>query len=271
MKVNLPKHRILQAIGKFQYLSAFQLTRLLFSEGSQTYTWENVSALRKAEYVAQLELPSLTKFGRPRAFYCLTSKGYRYLDDPTLPDPPRFRSTNEPYRNALFLKHTESSNDLLILAHNLPRVDTRLTLTRSLTEAQLKKRKLPLRPDGWIELYGTKPAAIAFEMDRATEGKERWKAKIGAYSRYIRDEYRHDFQATSLTIAVVTSSRRRVADLLLWSEEALREVNDLAMAPILYFASFNPVETNPAQVFEWPIWTTIHATQQRLLPDDIFS
>lgn len=270
MKVNRPKHLILQAIGKFQYLSAYQLTRLLFSPTSQTYTWQHVSELKRAGYVTQLELPSL-RFGRPRAFYCLTSKGYRYLDDPSLPDPPRFRSVNEPYRNALFLKHTEACNDLVILAHNLPKADDRLQLTRSLSEAQIKKTKFALKPDGWIELYGTKPAATAFEMDRATEGKERWKDKISAYSAYVREDYQSDFQSNSLTIAVVTSSRRRMGDLLTWTEIALRAVNDLALTPLLYFASFDPVETTPSHVFFRPIWTTLEQPHQRLLPDDIFS
>jgi hypothetical protein len=271
MRVNLPKHRILEAVGKFQYLSALQLTTLLFSRGSHTYTQENVSQLKEWGYLNQLHIPTLTSYGRPRAFYCLSDKGYKYLGDPTLPNPPRFKDSTEPYRNALFLKHSEQANDLVIMAHNLPRADGRFTLTRSLTEAQLKKRRVKVKPDGWIELTATKTTAIAFEMDRATESRDKWKAKVAAYSEYIRGEYQRDFQSEFLTIATVTSTQRRLQELLSWTEEALKEVNDFGMAQILYFASFDPVETSPAQAFLSPIWVTLDdPAHQQLLPEDIF-
>lgn len=135
----------------------------------------------------------------------------------------------------------------------------------------IKKQRTAVRPDGWIELYTNRPVPIAFEMDRATEARVDWQKKLEAYSDYIRGPYQADFQAEKLTIAVVTTSQRRLAELLVWSKAVLNEINDPVLASILYFASFNPVETSPSQAFLWPIWVSLHENRhQPLLPEAIF-
>ena len=268
MKVNRPKHLIIEAVGKFQYLSAFQLARYQFSPTSLTYVQANVAELITAGYLKKLGLPKIK--GRPRAFYTLSPKGYSYLEDPSLPTPPRFKDIDEPYRNALFLLHTEAANDLVILAHNLPREDKRFTVTRSMSEAQLKKRRVRVKPDGWIELTATGTIAIAFEMDRGTEGRSDWEKKILAYASYIEGEYQQDFATQKLTIAIIATTQRRLVDLIRWTGEILIDNAVTHLSPWLYFAHFNPVEITPTQAFLWPIWVTVDdPTPQPLLPKGI--
>jgi hypothetical protein len=269
VKVNRPKHLILEAVGKFQYLSAFQLARYQFSPTSLTYVQANVAELIAAGYLKKLDLPNIK--GRPRAFYALSSKGYSYLEDPSVPTPPRFKDADEPYRNALFLLHTEAANDLVILSHNLPRMDERFTVSRSLSEAQLKKARLSTIPDGWVEIQAVRRAGICFELDRGTVARTDWQAKIAAYSRYLRDGYQQDFETSAYpTIVTVTTTPRRMSDLLSWTTDALRDINDLELVSLLYFAHFNPVEMSPAQAFLAPIWVTPDDPKpQPLLPEDI--
>src|SRR5688500_12470664 len=147
MKIGRPKHLILTAVGRFQYLSSFQLARLLFSPTSLTYAQKHVAELVKESYVRRIFLPTATPRGRPRTFYTLSSKGYQYLNDKSIHPPVRFKDIDEPYRNALFLLHTEAANDLMILSYNLEREDERITISRARTEAELKRAQTAVIPD----------------------------------------------------------------------------------------------------------------------------
>ena len=148
--MNRPQHLILQAVGRFQYLSNDQLRRFVYGSSVLKYVQQATSDLVKEQLLQPLYLPTLSPHGRPRTFYALTEQGYKALDDRTLPPPPRFKNKLEPFRHGLFLLHFEGSSDLMILAHDFPRRDPRFSIPRFLTEAQIKKRRGPVGPDGWV-------------------------------------------------------------------------------------------------------------------------
>src|SRR6266496_2443674 len=80
IKIGQPKHQIIQAVARFQYLTAKQVTRLFYSPGSLTRVQEHLMELFQAGYLNRVYLPHLTRFrGSPLAFYHLDAKGYTYL------------------------------------------------------------------------------------------------------------------------------------------------------------------------------------------------
>jgi hypothetical protein len=272
MKINRPKHLILEAVGRFQYLSNEQLRRFIYGSSVLKYVQEATSQLVKEGGLQPLYLPTLSPHGRPRTFYSLTDESYRYLGDRSLPPVPKFKNPQEAFRHGLFLLHFETSNDLLILACDLPRRDSRFRVSRFLSEAQIKQRRPIVRPDSWVEFQVLKPATVVFELDRATEARVDWERKLKAYAHYIDGPYQHDYQVEHFpTIAVVTPDHRRLRELKAWSQDALQRLSNPHLANCLYFAAFTPVEITPLQVFASPIWETIHDVyHQQLLPEDIF-
>lgn len=287
MDFNRPKRLVLEAVGRFQYLSNTQLTRYVYGSSVLKYVQDATSKLVKEQYLRKLYLPTLSPHGRPRAFYCLSDTGYKCLGDPSLPLPPKFKDKQDRYRHGIFLLHFEASNDLMILACDWPRRDPRITISRFLTEAQIKKRRFPLRPDGWVEFQGVEPATVMFELDRGTEAFEDWEKKIKNYSSYVSGQYQQDYGVTHYpTIAVMVPAvpmspamptvmvpnRRRLTTLLTWTKAILMRIGDYELGDQLYFASFDPVKTSSPQAFLAPIWVSLNGSHhQPLLPDDILS
>src|SRR4051812_49148586 len=77
--IGRPKHLILAAIGRYHYLSAPQLTRLLYADGSLTFVRHHLMELFHARFLQRLYLRTSTPHGSPLAIYALDRRGYAYL------------------------------------------------------------------------------------------------------------------------------------------------------------------------------------------------
>src|SRR5882762_3971990 len=115
---------ILRTIWKYRYMTALDITKLLFSDGSHIYNRDNLTSLAGGEdlkenaYLCRFSLPS-TKIGNHERIFTLGVKGRNFLArDVGLPVNWYFR----PYK----LKHLSYSAVL----HNL-------ILTRFLIAAQI--------------------------------------------------------------------------------------------------------------------------------------
>lgn len=264
--INKSRHRLLEAIGKFSYLSAYQLTHLLYSKGALQNVRDNLKLLYQARYVRRVYLPHLSRHrGSPLAVYCLDRLGYQYLKSHGLAPEGRFSPNENAEKEVLFLRHTQSANDLLILARLLAQEDPDLELYRMLTERELKRQpvyvhvgreRVGVVPDGWVDLRkGNLQACIAFELDRNTVSKNNWQRKVLALAAYSQGPYQEAFDTESLTIAVVTTaSERRLNELLNWTEAVLDDPSGRDFAPFMFFASFDPAAIEPRDTFYSPIW-----------------
>jgi hypothetical protein len=278
--IGRPKHLILVAIGIYHYLTAVQLARLLFSPGSLTYVRDQVKELFHSGHLARLFPPTLAPRGAYKAVYALDRRGYAYLKAQGLEPPGRFRPSENVEREWLFLRHTESANDLLILVNLLTRQDPQLELHRVLTERQLKHhpvyvtvddKKVGVIPDGWVDLRrGNLQTCLAFELDRGTVSRKNWTRKVQALNAYSKGPYQDAavFDTNSLSIAVVTTaSERRLNDLIDWTEDAFEQTSGDDIVSSMFLAAFDPATIAPRQAFYSPIWSQPFSDQRLPLLD----
>jgi len=74
------KHAILAAIGRYFHLTARQVTRLLYAEGSLTRAQALLKEIADDGYVQRLFLPRPTPHGRVPAVYTLDRLGRTHLE-----------------------------------------------------------------------------------------------------------------------------------------------------------------------------------------------
>src|SRR6266540_2198372 len=73
------KHQLLASIARFDYLSAPQLTRLLYSPTSLTYVQDHLKDLYQGGYLQRVYLPTVSPFGSSLAIYALDRQGMAHL------------------------------------------------------------------------------------------------------------------------------------------------------------------------------------------------
>ena len=267
-----PKQRIVEAIGRFRYLTAEQLARLLYSPNSVTFVYEHCRRLLDEGYLDHLELPRLSNEGRLKRVYCLGPRGARYLaarDDGTM----RFRPAEERERDYPYLEHRLYANWLLILLGKLPGLE----LAAFATERELKrdpihvqvpleaggKERVYVCPDGWVDLRaGKEQYCLALELDNGSHERKAFQHKVRALVHYARGPYQHRFGTTSITIVFLTPrGRGRLEEMLRWTEAVLsahEEESDL-----FRFAAFDPGQVEPDYLLS-PVWS--RPFERRSLP-----
>src|SRR5687767_15064897 len=82
---------ILDAIGRYYFLTSEQVCRLLFSQGSLTYVRARLKLLAERRYCARLFLPRPSPYGSAPSVFSLSRKGLGYLQSCGRPVPDRFR------------------------------------------------------------------------------------------------------------------------------------------------------------------------------------
>ena len=268
MLINKTKARLLQAIGRYEYLSAVQLTKLLYGN-SLTLVQANLSELLAAQFVQALPYSPVTSVspgGRVRRVYTLDQGGHDYLKTLGIVPAGRFRTSERAKRQPSTLIHTLAANDLLILTHLFCKQHDQFQLERFETESELKRHpvylentspKVAVIPDAWVLLAGGENEyGIAWELDRATENRTVFREKIRMLAYYSQGPYADEFQTDALTIAFVATEggARRVESMLVWTEAELTNLGAQALASTVFFAAFDPAKADPEEVFLSPIW-----------------
>lgn len=258
------KRSILEALGRFHYLTAEQLARLLFSPRSVTYVYEHSRWLCEEGFLRRVPLPRVSAMGSSKNVYALDRKGYRFLEALGCAPEGRFRPAEEAVREQLFLEHTLACNDVLILAHRLARQDAGVVVAEMRTERELrrsagrvevydpesgKRERIAVIPDGWLELHvdGSYKATFALEMDRSTMEKKALRRKLrGLVRRYANEP---------VTVVVVAlGGEKRQGELVGWVEGVLDETNARHHADLFRVAAFDPAQADPREAFLSPIW-----------------
>jgi hypothetical protein len=223
--------------------------------------------------------------------YTLSSNGRHYAALLGAPKPHRFRPAEEQDkgRNPYFLKHTMAVTDVLIAARLLSQTHPAITLSRMITERQLKRKihvELPesrlTQPAGTSE-GGTHFQTICIEPDAScqflitetwhTESHtwrdffhievyrnlppvaKRFKQKIAGYVTYV-DTGQHQalFSTTALSIALFAQNPEMAATLKRWTEEALHDSGWPAEGEWFFFCSLDPASASPDEIFLSPVW-----------------
>jgi hypothetical protein len=240
--------KIIVALAELDYLTASQLTRLLYAPSSLKHVQEQMKSLVEADMVLALggravNLPLI---------YALSAKGRQYAHLLGAPLKTRFRPSEEQDKghNPYFLKHTLAVTDVLIAARLLSQTVPGITLSRMYTERELKRKihvELPERtPEGtarfqticiepdasceflitetWHEAPQTWVDFFHIEVYRNLPPAEwRFKQKIQGYVYAVDNGWHEAFFATpALAIAVIAATEQMAATLKRWTEETLR-------------------------------------------------
>jgi hypothetical protein len=255
-------------VWRYQYLTAAQVCRLFYSPGSLSYVQTHLKLLSDAGLLQRLFLPRTHQYGAAPSVHVLARKGRNYLESLGLDIPYRFRPGEQQERAYLFLNHTLALNNILITIELLPRNHPDITVEAMLHDHTLKatpiyvvdseNRRLAVVLDGWVDLRlpNSQRMCLGLEVDMGTIEERRWRRKVRSLVACSQGPYQKRFGTESLTVAVVaTTSDKRLADLVRWTELELQELSDTEYAADLFrFAHIPADSTDPGDAFLSPHW-----------------
>src|SRR5512144_519093 len=260
---------ILSAVGRFHYLTAAQVSRLVFPacHDEDRYARRRLARLVDAGLLLRLTPLPVSRRGSMPHVFTLAKAGRQLLGQSAYFRPQEER---EKARNLFFIVHTLATIDVLIAAELLCRTSP-VSMPRLLIERELKvnparvdlvssdgasTRSVAVIPDAWFELAvgAKKPIAIALELDRGSEDQKRWRAKVAALSAWAVGPYREAFGAETLTIAVVTPDAVRRDQLRTWTAQELDRIGQPELGEIFLFTDADPVGTSPHAFFFGRVW-----------------
>lgn len=257
-----PHRDVLEMVGRYHYVTARQVTRLLYSANSKTFANQILKDLTDSGYLANANwIPKGRSPGQPEYVWSLRPKGYRALADLEIDVAKRMSYTLE--RSQFFMAHTQAINDTLIAAELFARKNDRVVISGFLHEEALKREGLNPTPDGWVKYtIGDNVGAILWEIDRGTEDRTRWTEKIGAYITLLDGHamaYERRFGDDPVVVAVVVRSllsqryrdpAERCGELVEWTESAIARDD----APLFLFTACDPAQVSPREFFTDPVW-----------------
>jgi hypothetical protein len=269
-----PMEKILLALADFEYLTADQLTRLLYAKGSLTYVKAKLKTLVKADFILPLGGRSLNL---PR-IYTLKVKGRQFTAMLGKHTDMRFRPGEEQQKayNFFFMRHTLAVIDVLISARLLTQTvpgmvlnnmfqerDLRRKIYVAITQDKEKPRNICLEPDASLDFTVQQSWRDFFhiELYRHLPTERRFKQKVQGYLTYAESSLHQElFHTAALSIAMVAaggipSEREQLARTLQrWTEEVLTKLNKPAEGQRFFFSSIIPSQVSPSELFLSPLW-----------------
>src|ERR671914_208811 len=268
--------KILIVLAVFGYLTAEQITRLLFAPSSISYVRKLLKSLVTGGFVFVIG----GKTVHPHALYTLSGVGRTYAEALGTSPRKRVRKGEEQERghNPYFLKHTIAVIDFLISARLLANTHATIELTRIITERELKRKiyvaipdKICIEPDAsceflitedWHEKPQTWKDIVHIEVYRHLPPVEwRFKQKIQGYVTYaLSGQHKALFNTSALAIAVIAVSTQMATTLKQWTEETLLEMGRPAEGGWFFFCNLDPAKARPEELFLSPVWKQAFGT-----------
>jgi Replication-relaxation len=274
-----PLEKILVALAEFDYLTAAQVTRLLYAPSSLTHVREQLKSLVDNSLVLALSSRLAT---HPRV-YTLTGKGRTYAALLGIESTKRVRPSeeHEKARNLFFIQHTLAVIDVLLGARLLSQTAPGITLTRLFPERALKRfiyvalpeptkrgrektQTICIEPDAscdftieetWHDKPQTWQDFFYIEVYRHLPMETRFKQKVQGYVvMALTGQHEELFQTSALSIAVFAATDQQARTLKRWTEEALQQLGHPAEGQRFFFSSIDPATASPAEVYLTPVW-----------------
>lgn len=286
-------YHILQYVREYHFLTALQLVKIHYSDGSLTRARVKLLRLYEAGYLDRRALPHVG-VGQPTYIYALATKGMNYLKDQGFSSFSRYRPNELQHFKYPHLEHVLSVNDVLIAARRLHKVAPDITLEKWQHDLDLKKspakvtyvRRLAdgdkvdevtkIIPDGWLyftlQLANTpkkRLRCVVLELDRGSETDvAEFKRRIRAYVHYAAEGgvYQQTFGVKSIMVAYATTAgEKRLRSMKLWCEQELKEQRLDYEAPLFRFTALAQGEIDPKQLFLSDVWYKPYETQPSTL------
>ncbi|MGI8550160.1 MAG: replication-relaxation family protein [Dehalococcoidia bacterium] len=234
----LPSYeRVLQALGRYERLTAEQVRRLFLGEHSLTRAQHWLKVLHTHGYVTRTRVGREAEHGSGPLVSTLDRRGIDFLRSIGRADSRRLRQSEEEERASAFLLHSSKVVDVLILCDLLCRDDGRFAIERMIGERELRStavtvtmpdgRSRGVAMDGWVDLriYHTdgtiEQMCLGFEVDNGTEWQAAWRLKVQALLAMESGPYVEAFGVETLTIVVVAPTAERALQFRLWTEAEL--------------------------------------------------
>jgi hypothetical protein len=228
-----PVEKIMLALADFEYLTAEQLTRLLYSSGSLTYVKAKLKTLVEADFILPL---GGRNHNLPR-IYTLKVKGRQFTTMLGKPTELRFRpgEVHEKAYNLFFMRHTLAVIDVLIAARLLTQTVPGIVLNNMFLERELRRkiyvaisqdkekpRNICLEPDASLDFTIQQAWRDFFhiELYRHLPMERRFKQKIQGYLTYACSPLHQElFRTSALSIALIAATEQLAQMLKRWTEE----------------------------------------------------
>jgi hypothetical protein len=243
--------KILNKFATPPYLTAEQVTRLLYSRGSAKYVSAKLKVLTQQKFLHRLERESINF----PYVYCLGVRGIRYLQSLGC-DIPIFHPSEHTTHKPMFLRHTLAVNEFLIAAATLPAITPDITVNEIKHDLTLKHTLTSVIPDGWIDFRVNRKTQICIwlEMDMGTMDQKPFRKKISALIDYSRQSYEHIFGTPSLTIVFATpAGEQRLNNTLNWTQKELTDSHSEKDADLFRFLCITEQNMCPEQIFLSPV------------------
>jgi protein involved in plasmid replication-relaxation len=267
MKLPVSATKMLLALARFEYLTAEQVTRLLYADSSLAFARKILKFLVTQELVFTLGGRAVNV----PLIYTLSGKGRQYVSLLGTPMTKRFRPAEEREKagNGFFLRHTIAVTDVLISAQLFSQHNPAIVLNRIYLERELKRKiyvSIPislgngttlrqtvcLEPDAAVDFitHDTVQDFFHIEVYRSNLREDRFKHKITGYAAYAASTLHQELIHTpSLSIAVFCSSSQLVATLKRWTEEVLQELRQEDLGEQFFFTSSDPATVSPEALY----------------------
>src|SRR5215217_3785628 len=209
---------ILEAFARYFYLTAEQLRRLLYGQGSLRYAQDRLKSLMEAGYLLGVERPP-SRHGKAARIYILHTPGRNLVLQMGYVVPPRYRPSEETTKSYRHWDHVVAAVDCLIAVELLTRAIPGVQLVRMLNERQLKLPRwtttvrVPHRhpatgvvrtvsdrvqPDGFVDLHlrrgaETHQECYYLEADNGSEYQVKWREKVRALVAFAGGAHRQTF------------------------------------------------------------------------------
>jgi hypothetical protein len=288
LSIGRPEIRILEAVNRFDQVTAEQLSRYL--SYSFRYTQDRCKNLADHSYLQRLTLPKRRPSGGVPYVYTLARRGRQFLyREGTSLTKQRFRPSEQ--RAAL---HTLAVNEVLLQVLKLTETDPALSLVEYLAEREFlhdpikvllpgEEKEVPvsLIPDLWIHMkqtVGKKAYTYCFciEVNLTPIEQKRWRRKVSMYLN-CQEGYIERLGVNILQVVVLCATPETVlrkgtgklneterqertramsvadktkADYLLWTEKELAQQNKRQEEADLFLFTSAPLDkTSPMELF----------------------
>jgi DNA-binding MarR family transcriptional regulator len=280
LALDYPEDRLLRAVGRYHFLTVYQLLRLLgYKQGTKRTVEKRLAALEASGHLIRKRGYTQGP-GQAPAIFVLGPEGRDYLKK-SLPLRRRFRPSDTWRRD--FLEHVLGLNDVLIAAERLAEDANGLIWLAEMQHDQILQEtpfvvSMPngqtasLVPDAWLDFRfpraGQRPLRECYwvEFDRGTERQDAFRDKIRKIIALSINpaSYEERFATNNLTVAFVTwpehQPELRRDMLLSWIRDEQRRSGELR--PDLFFVTaLDAAVLSPQEVYCAPVWMTPFAEE----------
>lgn len=269
--ISRPQEEILKAVYRYRYMTALDVTYLLYSPASINHAREYLALLSggkdlsENQYLYRFPLPQFSS-GLTDKVYTLGTQGRHLLTEMGMEVDWYFKPSKIKHLSFSFLMHALTLTRFLVALHYFVKTHPGFNILQEMTCYDLERRSMKkantVIPDAWVLLEGKKhKTPLLLEIDRGTEYKKQFKGHVKALIDYIQSgAYERDFEIEAVIVVYATTGQlpeyqtsRRIA-ICKWTLELLKELKMEEWAGVFRFAGIDYKRLLLTPLFDESAW-----------------